>query len=59
VDSNGAGDMFSGAFLYAVSAGHDFETAGKLASLAAATTVSTFGPRLPYEKHQEIKSQVL
>lgn len=59
VDSNGAGDMFSGAFLYAVSAGHDFETAGNLASLAAATTVSTFGPRLPYEKHQEIKSQVL
>ena len=59
VDTNGAGDMFAGAFLYAVSAGHDFETAGNLASLAAATTVSSFGPRLPAETHQEIKSQVI
>ncbi len=59
VDSNGAGDMFAGAFLYAVSAGHDFETAGKLASLAAATTVSSFGPRLPAEQHLEILKQVI
>ena len=59
VDSNGAGDMFSGAFLYAVSAGHDFETAGNLASLAAATTVSSFGPRLAPEKHLEIRDQII
>ena len=59
VDSNGAGDMFAGAFLYAVSSGHDFETAGKLASLAAATTVSSFGPRLERDKHIEIRSQVI
>lgn len=59
VDSNGAGDMFSGAFLYAISAGHDFETAGNLASLAAATTVSSFGPRLPSETHQEIKARII
>lgn len=59
VDTNGAGDMFAGAFLYAVSAGHDFETAGNLASLSAATTVSHFGPRLPSEKHQEILNQVI
>ena len=59
VDTNGAGDMFAGAFLYAVSAGHDFETAGNLASLSAATTVSHFGPRLPSEKHQEILGQVI
>ncbi len=59
VDSNGAGDMFAGAFLYAVSAGHDFTTAGNLASLAAATTVSSFGPRLPFEAHQKIKAQII
>ena len=59
VDSNGAGDMFAGAFLYAVSSGHDFETAGNLASLAAAATVSHFGPRLSSEQHQEIKNQVI
>ena len=59
VDSNGAGDMFAGAFLYAVSAGHDYATAGKLASRAAATTVSHFGPRLSPAQHQEILKEVL
>ena len=59
VDTNGAGDMFAGAFLYAITEGHDFESAGKLASLAAANTVTHFGPRLPSAVHQEIKSKVL
>jgi len=54
VDTNGAGDMFAGAFLYAITHGHSFETAGKLASLASATTVSSFGPRLATEGHTEI-----
>jgi fructokinase len=30
VDTNGAGDMFAGAFLYAITHGHDFATAGRL-----------------------------
>lgn len=59
VDTNGAGDIFAGAFLYAVSSGHDFETAGRLASLSAATLVCEFGPRLPAEKHQELLRQIL
>lgn len=54
VDTNGAGDMFAGAFLYAITHGHSFETAGKLASLASATTVSSFGPRLPTGDHTTI-----
>jgi fructokinase len=54
VDTNGAGDMFAGAFLYGITHGHDFETAGKLASLASATTVASFGPRLPTEAHEKI-----
>lgn len=58
VDTNGAGDMFAGAFLYAITHGHDFETAGKLASLASATTVSSFGPRLPTEDHLTILDQL-
>ena len=58
IDTNGAGDMFAGAFLYAISAGKSFETAGKLASLSSATTVSTFGPRLSQEKHKEILDKV-
>ncbi len=47
VDSNGAGDMFAGAFLYALSRGEDFPTAGRFASLAAGNVVSQYGPRLP------------
>ena len=46
VDTNGAGDMFAGAFLYAITRGEDFATAGKFGSLAAAHVVSSFGPRL-------------
>jgi fructokinase len=54
VDSNGAGDMFAGAFLYAITHGHSYPVAGKLASLAAARVVSDFGPRLPAEEHRRI-----
>jgi len=47
VDSNGAGDMFAGAFIYAITRGEDFPTAGRFASLAAGKVVATYGPRLP------------
>ncbi|ASP37491.1 adenosine kinase [Bacterioplanes sanyensis] len=56
VDSNGAGDMFAGAYLYAISHGHDAAAAGRLASLASATVVSQFGPRLDPEQHEPLKS---
>ena len=58
VDTNGAGDMFSGAFLYAITQGMDFATAGRLASLASAKVVSQFGPRLKPEQHREILEQI-
>lgn len=54
VDSNGAGDMFAGAFLYAITQGHDFVYAARLANRAAGKVVSQFGPRLQPEQHQEI-----
>jgi sugar/nucleoside kinase (ribokinase family) len=47
VDTNGAGDMFAGAFLYAITRGEDFPTAGRFASLAAGKIVAKYGPRLP------------
>ncbi|MBV1881773.1 MAG: adenosine kinase [Pseudomonadales bacterium] len=53
VDSNGAGDMFAGAFLYAITHGYTYPEAGKLASIAAAKVVSQFGPRLAKEGHEE------
>ena len=59
IDSNGAGDMYAGAFLYAITNGFSFEQAGKLASLAAARVVSQFGPRLKTLEVLEIKKQVL
>jgi len=46
VDSNGAGDMFAGSFLYGITNHHSFAEAGKLASLASSRVVSQFGPRL-------------
>jgi len=46
VDTNGAGDLFAGAFLYGITNGKSFAEAGKLASLASSLVVSKFGPRL-------------
>ncbi len=59
IDSNGAGDMYAGAFLYAITHQHSYASAGKLASLAASRVVSQFGPRLKTEALLEIKSMVL
>jgi len=57
VDSNGAGDMFAGAFMYSITHGHDFETAGRFASLCAARVVSRFGPRLSASEHDELLTE--
>lgn len=46
IDTNGAGDMFAGAFLYAITHHHSYAEAGKLASLASSRVVAQFGPRL-------------
>lgn len=54
VDTNGAGDMFAGAFLYGLTQGFDFPRAGRLASIAAATVVSQYGPRLHPTQHRGI-----
>ena len=46
LDTNGAGDMFAGAFLYGITNKHSYAEAGKLASLASSRVVAQFGPRL-------------
>jgi sugar/nucleoside kinase (ribokinase family) len=58
VDSNGAGDMYAGAFLYAVTQGHTLAGAGKLASMASSIVVSQFGPRLRPEQAVSIRQEV-
>ncbi len=46
IDTVGAGDMYAGAFLYAISNGMSFAEAGRLASLASAKLVTSLGARL-------------
>lgn len=50
VDTNGAGDVFAGAYLYGIMQGLTMELAGKLANTVAAKMVSQFGARLPKQE---------
>jgi sugar/nucleoside kinase (ribokinase family) len=54
IDTNGAGDMFSGAFMYGITHGHSYAEAGKLASLASSMVVSQFGPRLETDQVKKV-----
>ena len=57
VDTNGAGDMFAGAFLYAITSGRDYAWAADLANDCAARVVAQFGPRLEAQQFDKIKTQ--
>jgi sugar/nucleoside kinase (ribokinase family) len=57
VDTNGAGDMFAGAFLYAVTQGHSHAQAAWLANRAAGQVVSQFGNRLSSASMAGIQQQ--
>lgn len=57
VDSNGAGDLFAGAFMYGLTHGMTFEQAGRLASKASSQIVSQFGPRLRLQQYQSLSKQ--
>lgn len=58
IDSNGAGDMFAGAFLYGVTNGHSYASSGKLASMASSQIVSQFGPRLQWHQAKDILARL-
>jgi sugar/nucleoside kinase (ribokinase family) len=57
VDTNGAGDMFAGSFLYAISSGHDYAWAARFANAASALVVSQFGTRLEAIEYISLKQQ--
>ncbi|MEO9803501.1 MAG: adenosine kinase [Reichenbachiella sp.] len=59
IDTNGAGDMFAGAFMFGITNGHTYAEAGKIASLASSKVVSQFGPRLDKKQAQEILNHLL
>jgi sugar/nucleoside kinase (ribokinase family) len=45
IDTNGAGDSFAGAYLYAVTNGYATEQAAKLATYVSSRVVGKYGPR--------------
>ncbi|RAV99730.1 adenosine kinase [Pseudochryseolinea flava] len=54
VDTNGAGDMFAGAFLFGITHQHSFADSGKLASLASSRVVAQWGPRLETTEMKQV-----
>jgi sugar/nucleoside kinase (ribokinase family) len=59
IDTNGAGDMFAGAFLYAITHNHSYAEAGKLASLASSRVVTQWGPRLDPAQAKKILGDLI
>lgn len=59
IDTNGAGDMFAGAFLYGINRELPFPEAGELACRAAGQVVSQYGPRLRAEQYEELLAPVV
>ena len=57
IDTNGAGDMFAGAFLYAITSGRSYTWAANLANDCAARVVARFGPRLDKSDFDNIKTK--
>jgi len=58
IDSNGAGDLFAGAFMYGITNGKSFAESGKLASIASSKVVTQFGPRLESSQAKEILNEL-
>jgi len=59
IDTVGAGDAFSGSFLYGITNGMNLENSGKLASVLSSKVVSKIGPRLNKENINIIKKSLL
>ena len=58
IDTNGAGDLFAGAFLYGITNGKSYADSGKLASLASSKVVTQFRPRLEWHQAKEILTKL-
>lgn len=57
VDTNGAGDMFAGAFLYAYTQGLDFRSSAQYACQASSIVVTQHGARLEKAQAQDVKKE--
>ncbi len=58
-NTNGAGDMYAGAFLYAITHNIDYEKAGQLASFASAQVVSGELARLDHDLKEKVKHYII
>lgn len=58
VDTVGAGDVFSGAFLYAITNGYNYHEAANLANFAASKVVEKYGPRLSNPEIKMVKEML-
>ena len=56
IDTLGAGDMFAGSFMYALTQGMNFQQAGDLASLTSSRIVTHYGPRLKTSETRSLLS---
>ena len=54
IDTNGAGDMFAGSFLFALLQNNDLKACAEFANYGASKVVETFGPRLTHETYREV-----
>ncbi|MGB0452441.1 MAG: adenosine kinase [Bacteriovoracaceae bacterium] len=59
IDTNGAGDLFAGSFLYGITHGYSFGEAGKLACAEASELVQSFGARLQADKVKSVFNETL
>ena len=59
IDTNGAGDNYAGAFLYALAQHYSLPECARLASAVSAQIIQQFGPRLASQHYQDISRSVL
>lgn len=57
VNTNGAGDMFAGAFLYGLARGESYTRSAEFAVRAAGEVVKHFGPRLTPQGYRALRTE--
>ena len=56
LDTVGAGDIFAGVFLYAITQGYNYFSAADFANYAASKVVAKYGPRLTHHEIDDVRS---
>ncbi|MDR1726081.1 MAG: adenosine kinase [Bacteroidales bacterium] len=59
LDTTGAGDVYAGGFLSALSQGKDLETCGKWGSVVAGNVIEVLGTKMDGQRWQKIKNEII